>query len=189
MQASHHTILHKRDTATDTYDLISRVDVSTQTDAKVEVSAQIESDEITNSASGLVDDNYDSDSTEVYTLSPTCAVDTTGPRIGGDDEYDSDATKLDSPTPEIGTEGDDYEYFYDSDATTLDSSVPTVDAASDSDSSHEGSYIETYVTDPTYDGPAYPSQPCGKHGASYTPPGWKRVMMKRRKLFHDSKAK
>lgn len=45
-----------------------------------------------------------------------------------------------------------------------------------------GSWSETYIDDPDYTGSPYHSQPClsGIHGASYTPPGWKRVMVKRK---------
>ena len=60
----------------------------------------------------------------------------------------------------------------DSDATTL----------GDLDTSSDRSYIDQYELDPTYEGPAYPSQPCSKHGASYKPPGWKKRMVKRKKL-------
>ena len=42
-----------------------------------------------------------------------------------------------------------------------------------------------YEADEEYDGPPYASQPMltGKHGASYTPPGWKRKRVKRAKLY------
>jgi hypothetical protein len=50
--------------------------------------------------------------------------------------------------------------------------------------SSPGSYTDVYELDDEYDGPTYPSQPCigGKHGASYTPPGWRHRYVKRRKL-------
>lgn len=56
---------------------------------------------------------------------------------------------------------------------------------SDHDSTSSGSWTDTYVDDPDYTGPCYHSQPClvGKHGASYTPPGWKRVTVKRKRLY------
>lgn len=67
---------------------------------------------------------------------------------------------------------------FDSDETRLDSLSPSDKVQlEDSDSS-----IETYTLDEDYTGPAYASQPCSKHGASYTPPGWKRIRVKRRKL-------
>ena len=38
-----------------------------------------------------------------------------------------------------------------------------------------GEYTDVYEADEDYDGPPYVSKPMitGKHGASYTPPGWK----------------
>ena len=117
------------------------------------------------------------------------------------DEYDSDATRLDTPT-----NPNTYDVIYksdaatvipddldDSDATRLD--IPTsinpenvihditaIDLEQQSAQSSDGSYIETYTSDPTYTGPDYQSLPCGKHGACYTPPGWKRIQIKRKKL-------
>ena len=61
----------------------------------------------------------------------------------------------------------------DSDATTLNSEVR------ESSSSEES----MYEIDPDYKGPISQSQPGQKHGASYTPPGWKKVY-KKRNLFH-----
>ena len=70
------------------------------------------------------------------------------------------------------------------------------DADQDSDatvnyweSSSSGSYTDVYELDDEYDGPTYPSQPCigGKHGASYTPPGWRHQYIKRRKLQFQRK--
>ena len=112
--------------------------------------------------------------------------------VKADSDTDSDDTRLDTPVNEFDPDAtSDYSYKssdeeVDSDATTLDT-PPSVgeiyeafkSALSDSSGS---SYIETYIGDPSYDGPAYHSQPCSKHGASYTPPGWKKVMIKRRKL-------
>ena len=60
----------------------------------------------------------------------------------------------------------------DSDTTTL----------GDLDTSSDGSYIEQYELDPTYEGLARLSQPCSKRGASYTIPGWRKRMVKRKKL-------
>ena len=52
-------------------------------------------------------------------------------------------------------------------------------------SNSEGEYTDVYEADEEYDGPPYASQPMitGKHGASYTPPGWKRKRVKRAKLY------
>ena len=52
-------------------------------------------------------------------------------------------------------------------------------------SSDEGEYTDVYEADEEYDGPPYASQPMitGKHGASYTPPGWKRKRVKRAKIY------
>ena len=50
--------------------------------------------------------------------------------------------------------------------------------------SSDGSYTDIHEADPDYDGPCYPSQPCfGHHGVSYTPPGWRRRRIKRKKLM------
>ena len=93
---------------------------------------------------------------------------------------------LPGPTCDVTPTRVDEGYFYESDETTLES--PIVVSDEPDSSSSRGSYIETYTSDPNYDGPAYQSLPCGKHGASYTPPGWRRVMVKRRKLeFRESK--
>ena len=114
------------------------------------------------------------------------------PSLKTDSDANSDETRLDSPVNEFDPDATvDYSYKssdeeVDSDATTLDT-PPSVgeiyeafkSALSDSSGS---SYIETYIGDSSYDGPAYHSQPCSKHGASYTPPGCKKVMTKRRKL-------
>lgn len=68
----------------------------------------------------------------------------------------------------------DSEEVVDSDATNHE------DAAESS----SGSYTDIYEDDPTYDGPVYHSQPCmsGIHGASYTPPGWRRRTIKRKSM-------
>lgn len=58
--------------------------------------------------------------------------------------------------------------------------------------SSDGSYTDVHEADPLYDGPCYPSQPCfGRHGVSYTPPGWRRRRVKRKKLMtrRNSEAK
>ena len=74
--------------------------------------------------------------------------------------------KVLSPGPTVDTAGigfeSDEDYFYKSDgSTTLDS--PGV--ISDSSSS-QGSYMESYTSDPNCDGPAYHhSLLCGKHEA------------------------
>ena len=101
---------------------------------------------------------------------------------------DCDATRLNSPCHDQSEHHDQADDDYDSDATRLNSpSHDQSDHDVESDTTSEGSYIETYTCDPNYPGPAYPSQPCSRHGVSYTPPGWKRIMVKRRKLeFHDS---
>ena len=55
----------------------------------------------------------------------------------------------------------------------------------DNSSNSEGEYTDVYEANEEYDGPPYASQPMitGKHGASYTPPGWKRKRVKRAKLY------
>lgn len=57
-------------------------------------------------------------------------------------------------------------------------------------STSSGSYTDVYEVDEEYDGPPYHSQPCiaGKHGASYTPPGWKHRIVKRKKLGYGYKS-
>ena len=62
--------------------------------------------------------------------------------------------------------------------------------AEESSQSSEGSYTDVFDTDADYDGPVYASQPSyvGKHGASYTPPGWKRIRVKRRKLIEKEES-
>ena len=87
-------------------------------------------------------------------------MDATTPVKLSDQSFDSDETRLNSPS-----RSGKVEQF-------------------ESDSSE--SYIETYTLDEEYTGPAYASQPCGKHGVSYTPPGWKRILVKRRKLEYSS---
>ena len=55
---------------------------------------------------------------------------------------------------------------------------------SDVNESSEGSSTDIHELDPDYDGPCYPSQACfGRHGVSYTPPGWRRRRIKRKKLM------
>ena len=68
--------------------------------------------------------------------------------------------EYDTCTVETNPQAAESAYESDSDATILDL-----------DTSFDGSYTEQYELDPNYEGPEYPSQPCGKHGASYTPPG------------------
>lgn len=55
----------------------------------------------------------------------------------------------------------------------------------DSSSNSEGEYTDVYEADKEYDEPPYASQPMitGKHGASYTPPGWKSKRVKQEKLY------
>ena len=62
------------------------------------------------------------------------------------------------------------------------------DAPQEYDSTSSGSWTDTYVDDPDYTGSPYHSQPCftGKYGASYTPPGWKRITVKRKRLNADN---
>lgn len=110
-----------------------------------------------------------------------------------DSDVDSDETRLNTPEKDFDPDttlgysykaSDEFEEV-DSDATRLDtpqSVTENVEVLSDTQSDSSDSYIETYITDPSYTGPAYHSQPCGKHGACYTPPGWKKVMIKRRNL-------
>ena len=45
-------------------------------------------------------------------------------------------------------------------------------------SDNEGTSEYDYVVDEDFDGPAYPSQACQKHGISYTPPGCTKVLRK-----------
>lgn len=56
------------------------------------------------------------------------------------------------------------------------------------ESESSGSYTDIYEDDPAYDGPVYQSQPCmsGIHGASYTPPGWRRRTVKRKRLLENT---
>lgn len=86
-------------------------------------------------------------------------------------------TEGSKPDDDIGVKED----TPDSDATILYSYT-----ASDheQDESSSGSYLDVYDLDPEYDGLPYHSQPVigGKHGASYTPPGWKHLRVKRRKV-------
>lgn len=65
---------------------------------------------------------------------------------------------------------------------TADSSISNDTAVQYVDSSSFGSWSETYIADPDYKGSPYHSQLClaGIHGASYTPPGWKKIMVKRK---------
>lgn len=64
--------------------------------------------------------------------------------------------------------------------TTVNDSDVTVSYSLESS---DGSYTDIHEPDPDYDGPCYPSQPCfGRHGVSYTPPGWRRRTIKRKKL-------
>lgn len=86
-------------------------------------------------------------------------------------EYDTCTVDAESKMDDTNPQAAEGSHESDSDATTLDL-----------DTSSDGSYIEQYELDPNYEGPAYPSQPCGKHGASYTPPGWRKCMIKRKKL-------
>lgn len=116
------------------------------------------------------------------------SIQTSSPKFDASD-VDSDETKLDTPVKEFDPDATlNYSYKVsdeegDSDATLLDTPQFITEKESDIHSESSGSsYIETYITDPSYTGPAYQSQRCSKHGASYNPPGWKKVMMKRRKL-------
>ena len=87
-------------------------------------------------------------------------MDATTPVKLSDQSFDSDETRLNSPSP-----GGKVEQF-------------------ESDSSE--SYIETYTLDEEYTGPAYASQPCSKHGVSYTLSRWKRILVEGRKLEYSS---
>ena len=96
----------------------------------------------------------------------------------------TDTADLAAVKKDAWTQTDDTDY--DSDATMPyipdnDCDSQSVSGA-DSDTTSEGSYTETYICDPDYTGPAYASQPCSKHGCSYTPPGWKRILVKRKRL-------
>lgn len=72
----------------------------------------------------------------------------------------------------------------DSDATIDYSYQASQSPVTCNSPSSSGSYTDVYELDNDYDGPAYPSQPVigGKHGASYTPPGWKHRLVKRKRL-------
>ena len=73
---------------------------------------------------------------------------------------------------------------YDMAQPIADSSISNDTAVDHVDYSLSRSWSETSVDDPDYTGPLYHSQPClsGIHGASYTPPGFKRVMIKRKRI-------
>ena len=145
-----------KDAGTTTEDLIERRDACTQTDLNT------------------------------TTLDPPCnsPFHDEASRIDDHDlDEDSDTTTLDSPcnSPphdhkiEQGSGTDTHDLDKDSDATTLDQEHA---------SSSDGSYTDIHELDPDYDGPCYPSQACfGLHGVSYTPPGWRRRRVKRRKLM------
>lgn len=147
-----------KDVATDTDDLTSVTkDVGTQThlaDDSIDIQT-LDCDLETSSHSPKLSYDPDSDDTILYT--PDKAFDPDNVRSVSDDEFDSDATRLDTPDTKVS-------------------------GNADSDSTSSGSYIETYTSDPSYTGPTYASLPCSRHGVSYTPPGWKRVSVKRRKL-------
>lgn len=167
------------------------IDASTQTDAYGSDAAAV------NLCEDL--DEYDSDATRLnIPTNPNTYYDIDVIRKSDAatvtlDEYDSDATRLDTPTnPNTMSDAatvipDDLD---DSDATRLDTptsnnpenDVTAIDLEQQSAQSSDGSYIETYISDPSYTGPDYQSLPCGKHGACYTPPGWKRIQIKRKKL-------
>ena len=67
---------------------------------------------------------------------------------------------------------------FDSDETRLNSPSPSdKEDQLDSDSS--------YTLDDNYTGPTYASQPCSRHGASYTPPGWKCIRVKKEKIGNE----
>ena len=167
----------RKDASVDTLDLVCLIDASTQTELTY-LEAQEGHNEAEVTQPNTPNNGYNLDATTII--------------IPEDEYYDSDATRLDSPanpgTHDVIDNSDAttiLEDQYDSDVTRLD--TPTKadkhDLELESDTSSDGSYIETYTSDPSYTGPAYQSQPCGKHGASYTPPGWKRILIKRKKLF------
>ena len=118
-----------------------------------------------------------SDSTIIYTPISNCKG------IEGEKEYDSDTTNLGTQTAACSGAGGEDTVPLISSPTVNYKKTGSEEGSQNADSDSSGSYIETYMMDPTYDGPAYASQPCGKHGASYTPPGWKRILVKRRKSF------
>ena len=161
-----------QDVATSTDDLIScpKKDVGTQTD--------------------FSDLNILTPAKHQFSESYDLSIET--PSLKTDSDADSDETRHDSPVNEFDPDATiDYSYKasdeeVDSDATRLDTPQTVSEKyeaiRSEQSDSSGSSYIETYIGDPSYDGPAYHSQPCSKHGASYTPPGWKKVMIKRRKL-------
>ena len=166
----------RKDASVDTLDLVCLIDASTQTEL-IYLEAQEGHNEAELTQPNTPNNGYNSDATTVI--------------IPEDEYFDSDATRLDSPT-NPGThdviDNSDAttiipEDEYDSDATRLNNPTnadkhDAIDLELESDTSSDGSYIETYASDPSYTGPAYQSQPCGKHGASYTPPGWKRILIK-----------
>ena len=116
------------------------------------------------------------DSIDVQTLDCDLETSSHSPKLSY--EPDSDDTIL--YTPDKAFDPDNVRSVID--ATRLDTPDTKVSGSADSDSSCCGSYIETYTSDPSYTGPTYASLPCSRHGVSYTPPGWKRVSVKRREL-------
>ena len=50
---------------------------------------------------------------------------------------------------------------------------------------HDVEYTPVHVLDPDYTGEISQSQACFKHGMSYTPPSWRRVYIKRKRIHVD----
>ena len=56
----------------------------------------------------------------------------------------------------------------------------------DEDHEADSSWTDEYDNEPNYQGPVYQSQPCFcKQGVSYTPPGFVRRRVKRRKVMKE----
>lgn len=84
-------------------------------------------------------------------------------------EFEKECEDLESPTSKSRASDE-----YDSDAT-IDYRLESSD----------GSYTDIHELDPE---PCYSSQACsGLHGASYTPPAWRRQRVKRKKLMATPK--
>ena len=143
-----------QDVATSTDDLIScsKKDVGTDkfSDLNILTPAKqfSESYDLTIETSSVkANSDADSDETRLYTpvneFDPDATINYS--YKASDEEVDSDAMRLDTPQ----SVGEIYEAL----------------GSAQSDSAGS-SYIETYIVDPSYDGPAYHSLPCSKHGAS-----------------------
>ena len=75
--------------------------------------------------------------------------------------------------------------FYFRNGSEYVDSGSDIESGSSIPSDSDVEYTPVHVLDSEYTGEISQSQACFKHGVSYTPPGWKRVYIKRKRIHVD----